>query len=445
MTSRRPSLADRWRRLRSSYHFVIWAHIAWLALAIGWWGFWWHHVKRFQALREGVCYRVAQPSELGLAWLVHAHGMRTILSLRLEDPQVAEGLVSVGEPGGERESTLVSALGARHAHWPMGEEACWPWVSPWQFEEFFKLFDEPDNLPVAFHCVGGRHRTGTMSALFRLEFDRWTPDRALAEMLAFDFGKPVKIQEHNLRTYLPRPQPNDAQFRALVLHFADLLPGEPPADYQTLIYRLRHNPHAPGVHERLRTILEKPLPFALPLAARLIDDLDHPVAAAASAAADACLAKDQADPADWAMAAAIVADFGSPEQQERLLKMLEGEPRDVEPSDRYQAVVAGVTNRYTPNRLPYLRPLLSDDRFRPEPYADKYRYRDTAVARFSSIVDINMLRSGGDANEVKQRIDEWFADHPEATRLTRLQPPTGRREVRTALSPGESDRDRRRD
>ena len=59
----------------------------------------------------------------------------------------------------------------------MGKEWCWPWFTPWQFDEFFKLLDDPANLPLAVHCMGGRHRTGTFSALYRLEYDGWPIER----------------------------------------------------------------------------------------------------------------------------------------------------------------------------------------------------------------------------------------------------------------------------
>ena len=63
--------------------------------------------------------------------------------------------------------------------------------------------------------MGGRHRTGTISALFRLEYDRWPVERVLAEMYSFKFGEGTPMQEYNLRTYLPRPHPNEAAWQTL--------------------------------------------------------------------------------------------------------------------------------------------------------------------------------------------------------------------------------------
>ncbi|HQR39026.1 MAG TPA: tyrosine-protein phosphatase, partial [Blastocatellia bacterium] len=37
------------------------------------------------------------------------------------------------------------------------------------------------------HCAGGRHRTGSMIALYRMTVDGWSADQAFAEMKAFDY------------------------------------------------------------------------------------------------------------------------------------------------------------------------------------------------------------------------------------------------------------------
>ena len=56
-----------------------------------------------------------------------------------------------------------------------------------QVEQFFKIVTDPANQPVYVHCAGGRHRTGTMTALYRMTFDGWTPGQAYNEMKQFRF------------------------------------------------------------------------------------------------------------------------------------------------------------------------------------------------------------------------------------------------------------------
>ena len=62
-------------------------------------------------------------------------------------------------------------------------------------QQFLKLVNDPANQPVFVHCQGGRHRTGTMTAVYRITKDGWTADRAYAEMKQYGFetliGHPV--------------------------------------------------------------------------------------------------------------------------------------------------------------------------------------------------------------------------------------------------------------
>jgi tyrosine-protein phosphatase SIW14 len=55
--------------------------------------------------------------------------------------------------------------------------------------QFLKIVNDPANEPVFVHCHGGRHRTGVMTAIYRLTHDGWTADRAYAEMNEYEFGK----------------------------------------------------------------------------------------------------------------------------------------------------------------------------------------------------------------------------------------------------------------
>jgi protein tyrosine/serine phosphatase len=61
--------------------------------------------------------------------------------------------------------------------------------------QFLKLVNDPTNQPVYVHCQGGRHRTGAMTAVYRMTQDGWNADRAYAEMRQYRFegfpGHPV--------------------------------------------------------------------------------------------------------------------------------------------------------------------------------------------------------------------------------------------------------------
>lgn len=423
----------------------------------GWWVFWHHHAKRFQEVRKGVFYRVAQPSEFGFRYLIDYLGIKTVVSVQLYDFRLHRGLVSWGAPDGCRESECVEKLGARPVQWPMGVEKSWPWVTPWQFEEFFRLMDDPENWPVAVHCQGGRHRTGTFSALFRLEYDRWPADRALAEMYSFKFGGAIRLQEHNLRTYLPRPHPDAAEWAELKHNVTwaprppDLNDGETkPDDYEAFVRELRTlRKVQPEIDDQISTYLERDGRFSIPLAQRLIDQPDDPLVPLTAAKAAQAIESLESGTATWSMAAAMLADFGTPEQQRRLLTSLGNEDFQQASPERFDALVDGITNRYTANRIAFLVPLLDNELSHLREGCRQYRYCDTAVARLSAIVDENfpdiIPAWGIDAwNNGRVAARKWLLTHPAEAELRQLVPPTGQTEVLPGDPPPREDLSRAR-
>jgi protein tyrosine/serine phosphatase len=48
--------------------------------------------------------------------------------------------------------------------------------------------NDPANQPVYLHCVGGKHRTGVMTAIYRMVQENWLPGRAFEEMKNYKFG-----------------------------------------------------------------------------------------------------------------------------------------------------------------------------------------------------------------------------------------------------------------
>jgi tyrosine-protein phosphatase SIW14 len=49
--------------------------------------------------------------------------------------------------------------------------------------------------PVYVHCSAGKHRAGTVCALYRMEVQGWTPDQAWAEQQSYGFGVPEEHPE----------------------------------------------------------------------------------------------------------------------------------------------------------------------------------------------------------------------------------------------------------
>jgi protein tyrosine/serine phosphatase len=115
-------------------------------------------------------FRGAQPEGRDYADL-SAIGIKTVIDLTQD-----------GDPG---ESSVVQHEGMKFLRIPMTTHET---PSAEKLAQFLTLVNDPANQPVYVHCQGGRHRTGVMTAVYRMTNDRWTADRAFAEMKQYKFG-----------------------------------------------------------------------------------------------------------------------------------------------------------------------------------------------------------------------------------------------------------------
>lgn len=411
-------------------------------------GFYRYHLKRFAKLDDGVFYRVAQPTEVGFQVLDKYYGAKTIVSLQLFDFRLHRGWFDPGSADGCKEAEYVEQLGMKHVQWTMGDEQCWPWLDPYQLEAFYRLVDDPANHPIVVHCMGGRHRTGTLSALYRLEYDRWPVDDALREMYSFDFGHPISTQEHNLRAYVPRPEPNAEEWRSLESAFAPSFSKDPPKGYRELVHRLRDAEPTDEVQSIVRKYVSECRSFALPLADRLIVSPEEPLAGIAATSAhkillEASHAGATCPTAELIAAVSLTADYGSPSMQKTLAELVRVEAeRSGEPSPLYELIVSGLMNRYTQNRISFLRPVVEDVRSRIGPNVTAYRYCDSVAYFMGTITDeFPMLTWANhphlaDGQTFARR---WFAENANSLKLAQRVAPRMRYGVRKGDGPAEED------
>jgi protein tyrosine/serine phosphatase len=116
-------------------------------------------------------YRGSQPTADEYARLKQL-GIKTVIDLRIDS-----------EPG---EPERVLGLGMQYFNIPL--KASKP-ASEQQTAYFLKLVNDPQNWPVYVHCKGGRHRTGALTAVYRITHDNWTADQAWEEMKSYDFNQ----------------------------------------------------------------------------------------------------------------------------------------------------------------------------------------------------------------------------------------------------------------
>ena len=134
-------------------------------------------------------YRGAQPKGQAYADLA-TFGVKTVIDLQ--------------EDGDPLEPAQVQRAGMKYVRIPMNTR-----VAPTaeQVESFLQLVNDPANQPVYVHCAGGRHRTGVMTAVYRMSQDGWTAAKAFQEMKQYRFGADFLHPEFKRYVYAYHPEP----------------------------------------------------------------------------------------------------------------------------------------------------------------------------------------------------------------------------------------------
>lgn len=115
-------------------------------------------------------YRGSQPDGQDYTDLA-ALGVKTVIDLQ--------------EDGLAIEPQLVESAGMRFFRIPMTTRKA---PTSEDLSRFLQLVNDPANQPVYVHCAGGRHRTGVMTAVYRMTHDGWNSEQAFKEMKQYDFG-----------------------------------------------------------------------------------------------------------------------------------------------------------------------------------------------------------------------------------------------------------------
>ena len=118
-------------------------------------------------------YRGGQPSREGLKRLKE-RGVKTVVNLRS-----SRGVK-------DREGEECQKLGMRYEQLRM---PAFDNVPDSVIKRFFELVENPDTSPVFIHCMTGTDRVAVLSAIYRIRYDKWSADKAYAEMKRTGFNQ----------------------------------------------------------------------------------------------------------------------------------------------------------------------------------------------------------------------------------------------------------------
>jgi tyrosine-protein phosphatase SIW14 len=145
--------------------------------------------KRLREVEPGRVYRAGEMTAGGIADTVARFQIRTIVNLQDDypDPDLCR---SFWDWRTLKESELCRSLGVRYVliKPDLIPRRLTPLERPAALDEFLTLMDREDTYPVLIHCRAGLHRTGVVTAVYRMEYQGWTPDEAYEELKAHGFG-----------------------------------------------------------------------------------------------------------------------------------------------------------------------------------------------------------------------------------------------------------------
>jgi tyrosine-protein phosphatase SIW14 len=168
------------------------------------------HAKRLREVTPGRFYRCGQLTGSGLREVIETFGIKAVFNLQDEapDPLLPHGYFR-GQPE-QCESEVCREMGARYIllNFDLLPRNRIPAERPAVIDEYLQLLDDPKNYPILLHCKAGLHRTGLLTAIYRMEKEGWSKGAATRELRANGFGDSVSTTANDyimqfLEIYVP--------------------------------------------------------------------------------------------------------------------------------------------------------------------------------------------------------------------------------------------------
>ena len=152
------------------------------------------YAKRLRVVSDGKFYRCGQLTAPGFRDAIRRFGIRTVINLQQEnqDPFVREGYF---DKASVHESDVCKELDVRYVVLgfddglgliPRGDALTGK--RPAVIDDYLDLLDDPTAYPLLLHCKAGLHRTGLLTAIYRIEYEGRSTAEAVRELRANGFG-----------------------------------------------------------------------------------------------------------------------------------------------------------------------------------------------------------------------------------------------------------------
>jgi tyrosine-protein phosphatase SIW14 len=149
--------------------------------------------RNFRVVKDGVLYRSAQLPRAGLARLVNDYRIKTVVCLRAGD-----------KANDQAEEAYCIANGIRFVRVPPRSWSLDDGTAPVEegLATFRDVMKDAKNFPVLLHCFAGTHRTGAYVAVYRMDFEGWSNEKALTELRGL--GYVTLDEDRNVFEFLTR-------------------------------------------------------------------------------------------------------------------------------------------------------------------------------------------------------------------------------------------------
>ncbi|HXD85396.1 MAG TPA: dual specificity protein phosphatase family protein [Urbifossiella sp.] len=169
--------------------------------------------KRFREVTPGRFYRSGQMNASGFRDIIERYKIKTVVNLQHENPDPYIPTVWLGKPV-IHEKDLCEQLHVRYVLITPEDPAPPDDLKqePPAVAEFVKLLDDETAYPILIHCKAGLHRTGRLTAIYRMEKEGWDVGTAMRELRANGYGYNMSSEADNyiiqfVQNYKPRRKP----------------------------------------------------------------------------------------------------------------------------------------------------------------------------------------------------------------------------------------------